>query len=221
MKYDILKYHIVTTLPDSTSRQENITDNFKKLSKNDDFKVNFYYGWYTKNKFYIKLPITNVIYNCKHFHSYFEKCSGFLGCVQSLLGALNFVKLNNWPYAFILEDDVNIDPMINLKINKYINEDFDYKLLLLGWDIYPEPGSFTIVNNYLKRSKSARVHGGYGFLIKQENYDWLINRINGEKVSCRDVSYLNNKFLLDDGVYLLNEKLIIINSTLARQSSIQ
>lgn len=135
-------------------------------------------------------------------------------------GALNFVKLNNWPYAFILEDDVNIDPMINFKINKYIDEDFDYKLLLLGW-VYPKPGSFTIVNNYLKRSKSARVCGGHGFLIKQENYDWLINRINDQKVSCRDTFYLNNKFLLDDGVYLLNEKLITLDSTLARESSIR
>ena len=198
--FDVLKYHLVTTLPKSINRRNYIQHQFQKLSNNPNFKVNFYYGLDSTR---IKIDKYN---NFSGPTSYYTNYPGFIGCVSALLGCVNYAKIMNWPYLFVFEDDMYLDANFYDKINEYVKETLDYKMILLG---YMKKGMLKEFNNYLYKPTLGMVYGGYGYLINSKYYDWVINEINNlSTIKCRDHIYFVKPWRFQDKIFCLRKKLV-------------
>lgn len=198
--FDVLKYHLVTTLPKSINRQNYIQCQFQQLSNSSDFKVNFYYGLDSTR---IKIDNHN---NFSGPSNYYINYPGFIGCISALLGCVNYAKIMNWPYLFVFEDDVYLDANFYDKINKYVDEMLDYKMILLG---YMKKGMLKEFNDYLYKPTLGMVYGGYGYLINSKYYDWVINEINNlSTIKCRDHIYFVKPWRFQDKIFCLRKKLV-------------
>ena len=199
MEYDVLKYHLVTTLINSQQRIFHIQNEFRKLSNNPEFKVNFYYGLNTTR--------LSIIPQNNYFDKYYQiRNTGFIGCVSSLLGCINYAKMMNWPYLFVFEDDIRFVYDSN-KINKYIDDELDYKMLVLG---YRNRFSMKEYNQYLcTPRKYFPIYGGYAYLINSSYYDFMIQKINDDLIMARDHIYFKKLYNdLEENIYFLKDKLV-------------
>ena len=192
MQYDILKYHLVTTLNDSKERINNVTNEFRKLSNDPEFKVNFYYGLKTTRIDSINIDDSKIIdYNNKKYNELFRKQSknynfyyvrkrlGWMGCVSSFLGCINYAKIMNWPYLFVFEDDIRFVDDFNKIINEYLSNINDYKVIILDHREMTDTKNppHEPINNYFLKIKHYCL-GGHAFLINQKYYQNLIDLIN-------------------------------------------
>ena len=227
MYYDVLKYHLVTTLlsNDCDDRHYEITKEFQKLSNNPDFKVNFYYGLNSTRFCKFNIEQDKIISN--KFHRFFhnecirktyqvhrcsyitEKC-GWVGCLTSLLGCINYSKIMNWPYLFVFEDDVKFYPIFQKYLNEAINFINDYQIILLD-HIEDFKKNHNKINDYFSNI-SNYIRGGHAYLINSDYYDDIITWINEcDIILNRDTLYLYHP----EKVFLLNNKICTLskNST--------
>ena len=228
MYYDVLKYHLVTTLEKAIDRQQNVTNEFRKLSNNPEFKVNFYYGLNTtrlqcfnisRNKAIISdlnyRKLVPVPFQVTRQQYIANKC-GWMGCVSSLLGCINYAKMMNWPYLFVFEDDICLYSNFTNHINIAMNFCPDYTIVLLDHTKYFRNKTYQPVNEYFNKINHY-INGGHAYLINSKYYDTIISWINNKNVILnRDVLYLR----FNDKIYLLNKKICSLTG-FAKRSAIQ
>ena len=230
MYYDVLKYHIVTTLFRSQDRQNSISNEFKKLSDDNNFKVNFYYSLDCKNyqKFKIENNVFNISQNYKKINSihkindfgrikYLKENPGWLGCTSGFLGAINIAKILNWPYLFVFEDDITFNTDFIPKFNFYMSKISNYNVIVIDrLETFTKHSKHESENEFFYKI-NHHIFGGHAFLINQNYYDFLIDQLNKEdNILARDQFYLEN----DDKIYLLKNKIIRINIDTAMNSTI-
>lgn len=184
MSYDVLKYHVVTTLPGAEARQNRMREQFKKLDPNFE-DINFYYSMRTRQN---KMRVTGSKCGYKCTHRYFRANTGWIGCVCGLLGALNIARMNKWPYVFVFEDDVVFDNRFQFKLDTYTKDDV-YPVTLLGYCQRSAPKS----GKFISPIGKIYISGGYAFLIQSSIYEILMSVLNSN-----DTIYVRDTFFYDD-----------------------
>lgn len=121
--YDITKYHIILT--ESKNKNSYLLNKFRELS-NNSFLIPNYYKIYDTNR------LQNIILHKNNNEPVESKRIMqnnpiFLSYVSSFIFCLNIARLNDWPYIFILRDDITyIDDDFNSKINNLEINESDY-----------------------------------------------------------------------------------------------
>lgn len=198
MDYDVLKYHVVTTYKNRISSQNEINNQFKQLSNDSNFKVNFLYCFNSKR-------INQVIIDEKtfteetsdYYKNYYREKPGWIGEIDSIIQCLNLARIGDWPYIFIFQDNIKIDKNFNELINKYLENIDNYSAILIGYYGHPKQ---ELNDNLLICDKSITECNS--ILIKKEKYIDLLKLIN-----CGKIISKKNWFLHIDNVYCLKNKL--------------
>lgn len=196
IKFDILSYHIIRTMPHVPARQNHMIEQFKKITpEGGNTKCNLFYGFnldHTLEKCKINKSICKANKNRKRQIKYVENLPGALGCTISFYSAINIAKMANFPYVFILEDDIFFcDDFINV-LNKHLEnlpDDFEICILGRNRDDF-EPIAY---NDFLIKADNIHNNGGFALLINQKAYDKIL------------VDFATNPVLLVDDFWYVNK----------------
>lgn len=180
MNWDIGKYHLVSILLDNHPRYF-FNESYKHLTSNS---LKLYYAYKTSKKFRIH---HNPYGETNNNRNYFCEKTGWIGCVSSFYGMIQYAKMNNWPYIFCFEDDLLINPRASQIINERLDKNFQGILLLS----YNQTKRRRHCDNITRLSINEYVSGGYAMLITKHLYDKILILLNNCNVPpYRDTFYL-------------------------------
>lgn len=198
MDYDVLKYHVVTTYKNRISSQNEINNQFKQLSNDSNFKVNFLYCFNSQRINQVEInEETFAEETSDYYKNYYREKPGWIGEIDSIIQCLNLARIGDWPYIFIFQDNIKIDENFNELINKYLENIDNYSAILIGYYGHPKKelnDDFFICDQSITECNSI--------LIKKEKYIDLLKLIN-----CGKIISKKNWFLYMDNIYCLKNKL--------------
>ena len=98
---------------------------------------------------------------------------GAIGCSMSHLKLLEYAKENNLDYIVIIEDDMTITDMdlFKTQLNKVLNSNINYDVLLLGGNSHPIP-QYQYISDFCIRTFNCKTTIGY--IVKKYFYNILI-----------------------------------------------
>ena len=181
--YNIQKFHVVAT-HDNQENKNNIINQFKLISNNNEVQVNFctIYDSTRFNKIYIKqknFPIHDSIFKLSTINT------EWIGELDSLIQCINIANIANWPYVFVLNDSIVIDNDFNTKINVYLNNIDDFLCVVCGYSGKSDKS----YNDNLSKITNGIIKPN-SFLIKQNHYMEILNILN-DTYMCSKESWLH------------------------------
>lgn len=137
---------------------------------------------------------------------------GAVGCSLSHINIWKKIKKDNIDNVLVLEDDVQIDPDFEKKLNEYssqIPKDFDI-LYLGGSNIYGKKLSKNIIKPIMLDDNSTRNTGMYAMLINKKVIDKLLQ--NCQPIEDNIDQVVKNKLFKEINTYYLYPPLVTHNN---------